>query len=428
MQTLYACPNVRTRDERREAEPAADEGVPRAGLRRGHLRARVPARRARGEARPRPARAAAPQPRRHRARRRAASTRARTCSSATGARSRTGSAATRCAPARPTPSSAASGMASQIWFGGGGPPSYAWIRVGSDGHAAVVTAGQDVGTGTKTALAQIAAEELGHPARARDRRGRRLRPRPVRDALGRLLDDPVDGAAVRAAAGDARRQILELAAQRYDARRRRALARAAARSCFRTGAASRSRRSSGCSATARSSARARAARTRPGCSVLTFGVQVAEVAVDVETGEVTVERVAAIHDVGRVINPLGASSQIEGGIIQGDRAHALRAAARPTRRPARILTRTLDAYRMPTIADVPEIVSELIDVPDDAADEPRLEGDRRAADHPDRRGDRERDPRRDRRRHPLAADHARGDARRALRGARRKAAGGARRA
>ena len=29
-----------------------------------------------------------------------------------------------------------------------------------------------------------------------------------------------------------------------------------------------------------------------------------------------------------------------------------------------MLTQTLDAYRLPTIADVPEIVSELIDVPD----------------------------------------------------------------
>src|SRR5438132_10235685 len=54
-----------------------------------------------------------------------------------------------------------------------------------------------------------------------------------------------------------------------------------------------------------------------GMSVLTFGVQVAEVAVDVETGEVRVERIAAVHDVGRIINPLGASSQLEGGIIQG---------------------------------------------------------------------------------------------------------------
>src|SRR5262249_13407623 len=55
------------------------------------------------------------------------------------------------------------GIASQVWWGGGGPPSYAWVRVGSDGHAAVVTATQDVGTGTKTALSQIAAEELGIP-------------------------------------------------------------------------------------------------------------------------------------------------------------------------------------------------------------------------------------------------------------------------
>ena len=45
-------------------------------------------------------------------------------------------------------------------------------------------------------------------------------------------------------------------------------------------------------------------------TVLTFGVQVAEVAVDVETGEISVNRIAAIHDVGRVVNPLGAGSQV----------------------------------------------------------------------------------------------------------------------
>src|SRR5205823_18859 len=55
------------------------------------------------------------------------------------------------------------GMASQVWYGGGGPPSYAWIRVGSDGRALVVTAMQEIGTGTRTAMAQIAAEELGLP-------------------------------------------------------------------------------------------------------------------------------------------------------------------------------------------------------------------------------------------------------------------------
>ena len=55
------------------------------------------------------------------------------------------------------------GLASQIWYGGGGPPSYAWVRLGSDGRATVVTAMQDIGTGTATTMTQIAAEQLGLP-------------------------------------------------------------------------------------------------------------------------------------------------------------------------------------------------------------------------------------------------------------------------
>ena len=55
------------------------------------------------------------------------------------------------------------GLASQVWYGGGGPPSYAWVRLGGDGRAQVVTAMQDIGTGSKTAMQQIAAEELGLP-------------------------------------------------------------------------------------------------------------------------------------------------------------------------------------------------------------------------------------------------------------------------
>jgi CO/xanthine dehydrogenase Mo-binding subunit len=97
--------------------------------------------------------------------------------------------------------------------------------------------------------------------------------------------------------------------------------------------------------------------------VLTFGVQVAEVAVDVETGEVRVDKVVAIHDVGRVINALGAQSQVEGGIIQGI-GHTLSEERIVDPATGSILTQTLDSYRMPTIADVPEIVTDLVDVPD----------------------------------------------------------------
>ena len=100
-----------------------------------------------------------------------------------------------------------------------------------------------------------------------------------------------------------------------------------------------------------------------GMRVMTYGIQVAEVAVDVETGEVVVERIYAVHDIGRVINPLGAESQIEGGIIQAI-GHSLSEQRLLDPRSGKVLTRTLDAYKLPTIADVPEIVSELVDVPD----------------------------------------------------------------
>ncbi len=208
------------------------------------------------------------------------------------------------------------GLASQIWFGGGGPPSYAWIRVGSDGRAAVVTATQDVGTGTKTALSQIAAEELGIPldhvsfAVGDTSRG----PYSTLSAGSSTL--PSMGPAVRAAAGDARRQILDLAAQRYDSKPEELELHGGA-IVFPDGRREPLTDLLGLLENSQILGTGARGPNPAGMQVLTFGVQVAEVAVDVETGEVTVERVAAVHDVGRVVNPLGASSQIEGGIIQG---------------------------------------------------------------------------------------------------------------
>jgi putative selenate reductase molybdopterin-binding subunit len=48
-----------------------------------------------------------------------------------------------------------------------------------------------------------------------------------------------------------------------------------------------------------------------------FAVQFVEVAVDTGTGQVTVERVLMVVDAGRVINPITASGQVEGGLQQG---------------------------------------------------------------------------------------------------------------
>jgi xanthine dehydrogenase YagR molybdenum-binding subunit len=235
-------------------------------------------------------------------------------------------------------------MASQIWYGGGGPPSYAWVRVGSDGRAQVVTAMQDIGTGSKTAMAQIAAEELGIPLEhvsvslGDSSRG------PFASISAGSSTIPSMGPAVRAAAADARRQIDEIREQRGtpDASLEEIVSLLENAQILGKGARG---------------------PNPTGMQVLTFGVQVAEVAVDVETGEVWVERIAAVHDVGRVINPLGASSQVEGGIIQGI-GHTFSEHRLHDPRTGTILTTTLDAYKLPTIADVPEIISELVDEPD----------------------------------------------------------------
>src|SRR5439155_22211153 len=127
---------------------------------------------------------------------------------------------------------------------------------------------------------------------------------------------PSMGPAVRSAAADAARQVIEIAAQRYD-KEERVLSLAGGNVVSADGGSWPIEEVVGLLDDAQILGKGARGPNPTGMQVLTFGVQVAEVAVDVETGEIRVERVAAVHDVGRVINPLGASSQGEGGIIQG---------------------------------------------------------------------------------------------------------------
>jgi CO/xanthine dehydrogenase Mo-binding subunit len=255
------------------------------------------------------------------------------------------------------------GLASQIWYGGGGPPSYAWVRVGSDGRITVVTAMQDIGTGTRTAMAQIAAEELGVPLdRVRVELGDSARG-PYASISAGSSTTPSMGPAVRSAAADAARQILEIAAQRYDLEQR-VLSLKDGNVLSANGGSWPLEEVTGLLEDGQILGKGARGPNPTGMRVLTFGVQVAEVAVDVETGEVRVERVAAIHDVGRIVNPLGARSQVEGGIIQAV-GYALTEQRIDDPSTGIPLTRTLDAYKVPTIADVPEIVAEFVDIPDE---------------------------------------------------------------
>jgi CO/xanthine dehydrogenase Mo-binding subunit/aerobic-type carbon monoxide dehydrogenase small subunit (CoxS/CutS family) len=92
-------------------------------------------------------------------------------------------------------------------------------------------------------------------------------------------------------------------------------------------------------------------------AVYGYGAQLAEVEVDLELGTVKVTRITAAHDLGRVINPMLAEGQIEGGIAQG-----LGLALMEEYIPGR--TENLHDYLIPTVGDMPEIRSILIEVPD----------------------------------------------------------------
>ncbi len=92
-------------------------------------------------------------------------------------------------------------------------------------------------------------------------------------------------------------------------------------------------------------------------AVYGYGAQIAELEVDMRLGTVKLVKVTAAHDVGKAINPLMVEGQIEGGIAQGI-GMALMEEYIPGR------TENLHDYLIPTIGDVPEIESILIEVAD----------------------------------------------------------------
>ena len=255
------------------------------------------------------------------------------------------------------------GMASQLWGGSGLPPAYATVHLNPDGTAVLRCGTQDIGTGTRTVLAQIAAEELG------------LELRDVRVELGDTNSQyaPISagsltvasvGPAVRLAARDARVQLLGAASGLLEVP-------AAELRVERGAIVSKGRRTPlgdvlGQVDNYTVIGKGSRFPNPEGVSLKTFGAHFAQVEVDTRTGEVFVEHVVAVHDIGRVINPVTATSQVEGGVIQG-LGFVLseeRVVDRPT---GRVVNGNLEGYKIPTVADVPKITVRFVDDPDTRA-------------------------------------------------------------
>jgi CO/xanthine dehydrogenase Mo-binding subunit len=252
------------------------------------------------------------------------------------------------------------GMATQIWGGGGGPPAYATVHFNADGTVILRAGTQDIGTGTRTVLAQICSEELGIEldrisVRIGDTEG------PYGPISAGSLTLASVGPAVRLAARDAREQFLGAAAGVLEVRknelrleRGHIVSKGA-----RTPVSEVSKKLENNTVIGKGSRWPNPDKL----SIKTFGAHFAQVEVDTLTGEIVVEKVVAVHDIGRIVNPMTAANQVQGGVIQA-LGFALCEERVVDDALGRVMNADLEWYKIPTVMDVPEIVVKFTDRPD----------------------------------------------------------------
>ena len=260
------------------------------------------------------------------------------------------------------------GFAAHEWGGGGNPPAYAWVKINGDGTADVITGAQDIGTGARTGLLLVAAEELGLPVDAVTVHLGDTATGPYAPTSAGSATQVTVGPAVRAAAADAKRQLLEAAAKLLEEDEPTQLHIHNGVISVNGGAAP--------SVTVKEVAGRLAPHMILGhglrganpkeVSIRTFGAQCIEVEVDIATGEITLLRLAASHDCGRIINPTTVESQIIGGVTQGI-GFALTEEHFVDAQSGIVLNANLEEYKVPTVADMPPITHAPIDLPDLAA-------------------------------------------------------------
>jgi CO/xanthine dehydrogenase Mo-binding subunit len=91
--------------------------------------------------------------------------------------------------------------------------------------------------------------------------------------------------------------------------------------------------------------------------ITSFVCQVAEVSVDQETGETKLLKLTTAHDIGRIVNPIGHQGQINGGAIQG-LGYAVMEEVKVE--DGRVSTLSLGDYKLPSIKDIPELTTVLL--------------------------------------------------------------------
>ncbi len=252
------------------------------------------------------------------------------------------------------------GMATQIWWGGGGPPAYATVKVNRDGSVQVVSGTQDLGTGTYTFIAQVAAEVLEVPMENISVLLGDTAACPFGPSSGGSTTAPSISPAVRDAAAQMRAKLMSGAAAIMEVPESALMYRNA--SIFVKDTPDKKISISEVvgkmneEVLVTTGARA---ENPEGYEANTFGAQFADVEVDTETGKIQVKKIVAAHDIGRVLNRKLLENQFHGGITQG-LSYALMEERVIDRYTGKVLTTNLHDYKLPTIMDIPPEIEVII--------------------------------------------------------------------
>jgi xanthine dehydrogenase molybdenum-binding subunit len=238
------------------------------------------------------------------------------------------------------------------------------VKMNEDGTAVLLTGAAGLGTGAHTALAQIVAEELGLPFEH------------VSVVHGDTDIVPWDigafashttfmvGRAAQIAAGEVKRQLLKRAGEQLEV--------AAEDLEIRDGTIS-VRGVAGRRITVREcmgpklgipAANLVGNGTYTPTKSYSFAAHFAEVQVDTATGQIDVLQVVAVHEVGKVVHPIAAAGQIEGGIQQGI-GHTLTEDYVVDPATGRSLNAGFVDYKMPLSMDMPPIRTILLETAPD---------------------------------------------------------------
>jgi xanthine dehydrogenase YagR molybdenum-binding subunit len=252
------------------------------------------------------------------------------------------------------------GVAQSVWYRFVNMNSSCEVRISRDGSVELMSAVQDLGTGTKTMLAVIVAEEFGIPPASVGIRIGDTRFPIGPDSGGSVTAGSITPAA-RNAAYQAKQKLFAAVAPQLGTTPDN-LALQNGRVVFKNDA-SRSFSLKQVTAklpTDQISAQATRVAEYAKERITYGGVDYVELAVDTETGRVHIEKVFGAHDCGRPINPLGVISQINGGILQGI-SYALFEQRIMDRNAGYMLNANLENYKIIGAREVPEIEVVLVE-------------------------------------------------------------------